>query len=513
MGTFKDIRTRFAMILEYGINEEVERDDMEGLIKYLSDLETQPHQNTVFKVAGRIIPRPQIEKMLKKQGPSGEDAKSSNDENTDGKAASKIDKKAMTGAELFGDKKAKMTVKSIENGVSIDGAEYKKQDVPDDDKLLKIYGSQEEVKKVKKSLEKYNKIIDLTTDAFKDSDNIETLSAVPNTPPTSPENRKKLKDGTADIISDGFLKQIPEGQEPTESQKKIMSDFKKLKDIKDPKEYDDQLMTITGSVMEDPYFKTGAADMIEMVSYMRELNEGNASYLPATSNFPLGDIISISPEKVDFEKDSPEEIQRKVKLIMTGVETRSVKKEAGAASASSSKTALSQYKEYTNKAGEKISPDTIKSDLTKISDKEALYTDIFDGDSTKAHNTVKELAKKYDFDLEDKDYKTRKNKSIESAIKGVKEDNPDIDEADLRKKYDAYYDAGTLYAKTYNNTVDSQLFTNESWSLDKKTGKAKVDISDGSTKLSRLTFQFNQGFGKNGRPSKAVPTKFKNDKQ
>jgi hypothetical protein len=79
MGTFQDIRTRFAMILEYGINEEVERDDMEGLIKYLSDLETQPHQNTVFKVAGKIIPRSQIEKMLKKQGPSGEDAKSSND--------------------------------------------------------------------------------------------------------------------------------------------------------------------------------------------------------------------------------------------------------------------------------------------------------------------------------------------------------------------------------------------------------------------------------------------------
>ena len=91
------------------------------------------------------------------------------------------------------------------------------------------------------------------------------------------ENRTKLKDGTADIIADGFKKQFGD-KKPTKAQEKIMNDFKSLKDIKDPKEYDEKLMATTGAMMLDPYMKTGAADVVEMVSYMRELNKGNNVY-------------------------------------------------------------------------------------------------------------------------------------------------------------------------------------------------------------------------------------------
>ena len=76
--------------------------------------------------------------------------------------------------------------------------------------------------------------------------------------------------------------------------------------------------------------------------------------MPAKSNYPLGDIISISPEKVDWEKDSPEEIQRKIQLINHAVEARSIKKGAGGASASGVKTDQSEFKDVTNKKGQKI---------------------------------------------------------------------------------------------------------------------------------------------------------------
>jgi hypothetical protein len=237
--------------------------------------------------------------------------------------------------------------------------------------------------------------------------------------------------------------------------------------------------------------------------------------MPAASNYPLGDIISISPEKIDYEKDSPEEIQKKIQLIMAGVEARSIKKGAGGASASGEKTQLSEYKEFTNSQGQKIPPKETKDDLAKMSDKTKMYSGIFDGtaeDTEKTASEIKDLAKKYDFDLDDPEYIKRRDKSVASAIAYVKKKDPDIDEDDLKAKYEAYYNLGNVYANTYNETVKSQLFTNEVWGVDKKTGKATVDTTDGINSIAKLKFEFNIGFTKTGRPSNPVPTRFKNTK-
>lgn len=435
-------------------------------------------------------------------------------DNIEKESANRIGKKQMTGAKLFGDKKSKTKVGVSDDGVSFDGVSYDKQEIPSDEDLEKIYGSKKEAEKAKAALEKYNAIVEQAQSAFKDQGEMETLSAFPDTPPTTPENRTKLKNGTADIIADGFKKQFGD-KKPTKAQQKIMDDFRSLKDIKDPKEYDDKLMEVTGAMMLDPYMKTGAADVVEMVSYMRELNKGNAVYMPAASNYPLGDIISISPEKIDYEKDSPEEIQKKIQLIMAGVEARSIKKGAGGASASGEKTQLSEYKEFTNSQGQKIPPKETKDDLAKMSDKTKMYSGIFDGtaeDTEKTASEIKDLAKKYDFDLDDPEYIKRRDKSVASAIAYVKKKDPDIDEDDLRAKYEAYYNLGNVYANTYNETVKSQLFTNEVWGVDKKTGKATVDTTDGINSIAKLKFEFNIGFTKTGRPSNPVPTRFKNTK-
>jgi hypothetical protein len=422
----------------------------------------------------------------------------------------KIDKKAMTAAKLFGDKESNVKVDVSEKGIKFDGMEINHQEVPSIEKLTEIYGSKKEAEKAKKALEKYNQVLEISKKSF-GSGELKTLSALPDTPPSTPENRQKLKNATADILSGGIEKQF-EGKKMSESQKAVIEGFKSLKDIKDPKEYDDKIMKLTGDMMNDPYLESGVADTVEMVSYMRELNKGNVAYLPAASNYPLGDIISISPEKIDFKKDSPAEIQRKINLIMTGVESRSIKKDAGGASASGDKTALSNFKPYKNKSGKTFSSEQVKKDIDRLSNKEGLYKDIFDKDTAKAQKEINDLAKNFDFNTEDPSYKERKNKSVASAVASIKKKNPNIDEKDLKEKLSAYYDLGNVYQHSYNQSIESQLFTNEVWKYDKKSGKAVADRTDGIGSVSKLAFEFNIGFSGTGRPSNAVPTRFKNTK-
>lgn len=68
MATFNDIRARFASVLQYGIFEEVTFDDENGLIKYLKGLKTQPRENTIFKVANKVVPKPEIDKIIGREG-------------------------------------------------------------------------------------------------------------------------------------------------------------------------------------------------------------------------------------------------------------------------------------------------------------------------------------------------------------------------------------------------------------------------------------------------------------
>lgn len=140
-------------------------------------------------------------------------------DNIDKESANRIGKKQMTGAKLFGDKKSKTKVGVSENGVSFDGVDYDKQEIPSTEKLEKIYGSKKEAEKAEAALNKYNAIVEQAQKAFKDQGEMETLSAFPDTPPTTSENRTKLKDGTADIIADGFKKQFGD-KKPTKAQEK-----------------------------------------------------------------------------------------------------------------------------------------------------------------------------------------------------------------------------------------------------------------------------------------------------
>ena len=427
----------------------------------------------------------------------------------------KVGRKEMTAAKIFGEEKV-VNVKTevLEDGIQIGGGKIQKTKIPSDDELLKVYGSKEDADLAKKFLERRNKIIDSAMNSFK-SGEMSIIEPVPNTPPSSPENRDKLKNATADSIVEGFEEQFKKtGNTPSKSQTKILNDFKNLKDIKDPEEYDKELHRLTEEMFADPFFDSATADVAEMVTYMSELNKGNEVYMPAQSNYPLGDIISISPEKIDFEKDSPEEIQRKMQLIYNGVEARSIKKGAGGASASGVKTDQSSFNEVTNKKGEKISPDEIKNDLSDLSDKDKLYNELMFGDVDKAAKRIEEIAEKYDFDLNDEDFKKRRDQSVNSAVENIlsKPKCEGSDRENLKKKLESYFNQGEMYASVYNENVNEQLFVNEQYKYTKTKG-LDVNRTDGVNKLARLNFAFSAGsWSCDGRPSNPVPTRFVNDR-
>ena len=425
----------------------------------------------------------------------------------------KISRKDMTAAKLF-DKDAvvKVDVKVSDNSIDIGGNKIEKAEIPSDEKLMEIYGNKEDADLAKKYLDRRNKIVDEAIKSFKDG-NLSIIEPVPNTPPTTPENRDKLKNATADKIAEGFEEQFKKtGNTPTKGQLKVLNDFKNLKNIKDPKEYDKELHKLTEEMFADPFFDSATTDVVEMVTYMSELNKGNAVYMPAASNYPLGDIISISPERIDYENDSPEEIQRKFQLIYNGVEARSIKKNAGGASASGEKTALSTFKPVTNKKGEEISPDKVKEDLNELSNKTKLYKDMYDGDTDVAVKRITELSEKYDFDLEDPKFKARRDQSVKSAMDNILS-NPKCEgtnQDDLKKKLDAYFNLGSMYEKVYNDTVNEQLFVNEQYKYSKSKG-LEINRTDGIKSIAKLNFAFSAGtWSCDGRPSNPVPTRFKN---
>lgn len=427
----------------------------------------------------------------------------------------KIGRKEMTAAKLFGaDTVKKVDVKVSDNDIEIEGNKIEKVEIPSDEKLLEVYGNKKEADLAKKFLERRNKIVDEAIKSFK-SGELSVIEPIPNTPPTTPENRDKLKEATADTVVRGFEEQFKKtGTEPSKSQAKILDDFSNLKNIKDSAEYDKELHRLTEAMFEDPFFDSGTTDVVEMVTYMSELNKGNAVYMPSASNYPLGDVISISPEKIDYEKDSPEEIQRKIQLIYNGVEARSIKKGAGGASASGEKTSLSSFNEVKNSKGEIIKPEEVKSDLTELSNKDALYKDIYDGDTDKAADRIGELSKKYDFDLDDPKFKERRDQSVKSAMDNILA-NPKCEGTDqnkLKKKLDSYFNLGSMYETLYNDNVSEQLFVNEQYKYTKTKG-LEVNRTDGVTSVAKLNFAFSAGkWSCDGRPGNPIPTRFKNTK-
>jgi len=493
-GLNKDFRVKDTMIRYPNTNEsylvtELEFIDKEAFNTYSSEHDIR--DTTTVTIAG-------------KKTTAGEAKKESKP------AVSKIKGKSLSPNGTLSEKH-KMKIEKIQDGVKIDGIEYKKQPEITDERLLEIYkGDKKKAEMARKALTKHNMLMEKVEKVLVKGGELETLSAFPDTPPTTPENRDKLKKGTAENLSKAITEQLGEDN-LTEGQKNIVKALNDIKNSSDEKDFEEKLMDITNKIFEDPSLSTGSADMVETISYMRELNRGNAAYLPASPNFPLGDVISVSSSSIDPEKDSPEEMADKIKAITLGIENRSIKKDAGGASASHGKVGLTTYKDYKDKKGNVlVSADDIKKDLDKLTNKDGLYKKIFSEDNEDVNADIKELAQKYGVAINSRIFGEKKKKAIESAVDKIKKANPKLAKPDLRKKLDAYYNMGAVFEVVYNRQMDTQLFTNEVWSYNDKTKKVDVDKTDGINKVSKVKFEFNIGWTGKGKPAKIVPTRFKN---
>jgi hypothetical protein len=70
MRTFGDIRTKFevAAAKDRSILEDVDKKTEADLIDYLKSLKTKPREATVFKISGKVVPKPEIDKLIDKEG-------------------------------------------------------------------------------------------------------------------------------------------------------------------------------------------------------------------------------------------------------------------------------------------------------------------------------------------------------------------------------------------------------------------------------------------------------------
>lgn len=497
-GVNKDFRVKDTMIrLPKSTNEsylitELEFANKEAFMAY--NQEHDIRDTTSVTIAGKETTAGKVkQEVAQKQEP-----------------AAKVKGKSLAPTGILSEKH-KMKIEKIQDGVKIDGIEYKKQPEISDERLLEIYkGDKKKAGQARKALTKHNMLMEKVETVLAEGGELETLSAFPDTPPTTPENRDKLKKGTAENFSKTIASQIGE-ENITEKQKEIMDALEDIKNAKDEKDFDDRLMDITTKIFEDPSLSTGAADMVETISYMRELNRGNAAYLPSSPNFPLGDVISVSSSRLDPEKDSPEQMADKIKAITLGIENRSIKKDAGGASASHGKVGLSTYKDYKDKKGNVlVKADEIKKDLNSLTSKDGLYRKIFSDDYADTNVKIKEMAQKYGVAINSRSFGEKKRNAIESAVDKIKKANPKLAKPEIRKKLDAYYNMGAVFEVVYNRQMDTQLFTNEVWSYNDKTKKVEVDKSDGIGRVSKVKFEFNIGWTGKGKPSKVVPTRFKN---
>jgi hypothetical protein len=410
-------------------------------------------------------------------------------------------------------------IEKTENGVKVDGVEYKRTPDPDEDpklkaKLEEVYGKgTTEYEQAVAAIRRNNSIIDRVEEVLVEGGELAVFNPFhpdPPVTPDSPENCKKLRDKTADKMADKLQTELEtiHGKPLSKEQMEILDNLRNLKDSKD---YEKDCLAVMSLIAKHPDTEAGLADLSETFSYMIALSKNKAAYLPSAGNFPLGDVLAMSTAEIDIENDSAEDITNKIQLISTSIENRSVKKGGGAPSSSHKKNTLTEF-HGTKEQAEQIEHDT--QDMTE-DNYDRIWGD--PGDIAEAEQRNADYAATYGIKLDDPDYVKKKNKSVSKALaainkKRLKAGKPILtgnDATAMMRKLEAYYDNGKIYEKAYNDNMKSQLFTNDNYIVD-AAGNVTRNTTDGVCTVSEVKFEFNVGFSSTGTPTNKVPTRFHN---
>ncbi len=406
-------------------------------------------------------------------------------------------KKELNPATVFSDGKETTTVdtpvEASKNGFKIDNHEVKTIKQPSRDQIIKelqrqgLEGDELETKAtdVEMAVRKHNNIVTASAKVFAETGSMPMVDVLPGVTPDTPEGRSKLQYASMEKLQKTLAAKVG-------ADNKIVKQFDMLKTLKG-EEFEVAAKELIHQMWNDPNFKTGVADLVEIISYAKALANDRLAYIPAASNFKLGDIITFSP---DMDTTSTKGIIEAAQLLIVSADKRSVKKGAGGKSETRGKIELSEFTD----------PD-VKEDLMSLDDS---YDMIFNSDDlAAAKKHVFAIAKKYGISprkiLSETVMGKTRAESVRNLAKKVKKTYPEVNEATIRDRMAVYMVMGNVMEQIYNQHIKMQMFSNERYT-DNKSGTS-IDLSDGVTRIATLRFGFNTGTNsRSGAPGNPVAT-------
>jgi len=386
----------------------------------------------------------------------------------------------------------------------------------------------------KKQRERNNRNMDEYSKAIEKGD-LQFIDMDEGVSPDSPENRVTVIKGALSGMATR-LRNLAKKEAVTDERVTKLIDEIEAFAQRDPNENPEQWFKDLNSLMSsiandegDPSLKECWANYAEVYSAIVEMHDGGrgtengaCALLPESTTLETVDVITINTNGTGERR------------IVT-LDGKSVKKGTGGASALTSKTEKSTYKD---------DPDGTKKEA--IIELSKSHDDIYRMKLDEPMGAHVELQTKYRNDLKDKAKSLGVSdefiagieenlkepnggwKSVNAALAAIKEQRSkkgkDTDEETMKKirmRLESYYMYGQLSHEAYNTNVDVQDFSNDSilsqagdrgGSELVKNKDIKIDSSNGVTILAYPRFEFNVGtWGDEGRSGNAGAGRFHNE--
>ena len=385
----------------------------------------------------------------------------------------------------------------------------------------------------KKQRERNNRNMDEYSKAIEKGD-LQFIDMDEGVSPDTPENRVTVIKGALNGMA-GRLRNLAEKEGVTDERVTNLIDDMEVFAQRDPNQNPEQwfkdLNALMSSIANDagePSLKECWANYAEVYSAIVEMHDGGrgtqngaCALLPESTTLETVDVITINTNGAGERK------------IVT-LDGKSVKKGTGGASALTSKTEKSTYKDDADGTKKEAIIELSKShdDIYRMK-----LTEPMDGHvelQTKYRNNLKDKVKSLgvsdEFIAGIEDNLKEPNggwKSINAAEAAIKEqrtkgalDTSDDTMKKIRMRLESYYMYGHLSHEAYNTNVDVQDFSNDSilsqagdrgGSELVKNKDIRIDSSNGVTILAYPKFEFNVGtWGMEGRSGNAGAGRFHN---
>lgn len=344
--------------------------------------------------------------------------------------------------------------------------------------------------RIKIGIERNNAILD----HYASMGDIEMVDVIPGADVNTKEGRDKITKEYPDKIAKVFAEKF--GENPTKAEKDLLEDIKKLSNIEDSTEFEKTAIEIVDKMSKIDSIRKGSSDLAESMVYMTMVKQGKPTYLPASANFKVADVVAF-PDMTGLDpadKDYAKKLSSNMEYIVS-LETQggvSVKKDGGAASAGRAKNEgtiygnpetqgkltqiFDNYESIMGTTKRKPNHKDAEAKLNEIKDW-AKKTGLWDGKELSAGKTVGSSK-----DWAEKQVKTWMDKG---DLKGTPEHIKLV-----TRSLELHAEQALLLATVYNADCKGQHFGN----VNMDTRKGKLDITDGINTASLMEPLLNSGY-------------------